>query len=270
MCILVTKPEGTPWPIRRTLRTCYDNNPDGAGFAYVDGGKVVVRKGYFSFKALWRDVRELADRAAVLHFRQATHGSISAENCHPFLLANGCALAHNGIINIAEYRKDMTDSESFGRFYVERFSGKELQDERVRLLMEAAIGSLNKMAILMPSGKIIHLNKDSGVEEDGIWYSNRSFEPRLNYYDYEPLIPWVYDAVTKTYRIKSNKERHKELPGRWEKYGYDRSRYCTQVVDSWESCGVSAKDDLDDKEYQDPFYASDRFPGVIEAAKKLG
>jgi hypothetical protein len=172
---MATKPADVPWAYRSELKACFEANPHGAGFAYERGGKVHVSKGYFSFKPLWRALRKVEDRPVLLHFRYATHGSKSAANCHPFLLANGCAAAHNGVLDI-DVEGDMTDSETFFRAALERFKPATLGAEPFVLLAEMAIGGGNKVAVLRPDGTFVHYNRHLGVEHRGMWFSNRSFE----------------------------------------------------------------------------------------------
>ena len=84
MCVAIYKPENVQTPSLDTLKKCWDANPDGAGFALCTGGDkyaIEIHKGYMTwkqFKAAFEKYR-LADFAGdmLLHFRIATHGSIS-------------------------------------------------------------------------------------------------------------------------------------------------------------------------------------------------
>lgn len=40
MCIIVYKPEGATMPSTDTLRRCFEENPDGAGFMWPERGRV--------------------------------------------------------------------------------------------------------------------------------------------------------------------------------------------------------------------------------------
>ena len=176
MCVIAVKPAGIDWPAVKYLKSCYSNNPHGAGIAWVDEAGLHVKKGYFGWRRLWHDLRVLEPYSVVLHCRIATHGSVSAENCHPFMLSNGVAMAHNGIINIKPAQKNMTDSETFGRQVLERFSVEGLEEPHIRWLLEQAIG-YSKVVLLKNDGKTIILNRDLGETFQGVWFSNNSFEP---------------------------------------------------------------------------------------------
>jgi hypothetical protein len=157
------------------MRNCFLNNSDGAGLAWVDETGLRVRKGYFSWRELWKAMRGLKQYAAVLHCRLATNGSVKADNCHPFLLNNGVAVAHNGIAKVEPLEADMTDSESFAIKYIEPWSQDELRTDRVTNLLEQALGAGNKMALLDTSGQITLLNGEGGVEFKDVWFSNHSY-----------------------------------------------------------------------------------------------
>jgi hypothetical protein len=156
------------------MKNCYDNNYDGAGMAWAGPGGLAVRKGYFSWKELWEDMRELEEHPVVLHCRLATQGSVKADNCHPFLLENGVAAAHNGMLRAKPLKPDMTDSESFAIRFIEPWTSRELRDRRVLRALEALI-SPGTMVMLDESGEFLFLNKEAGVESGGVWFSNNGF-----------------------------------------------------------------------------------------------
>jgi hypothetical protein len=184
MCIIACKEAGVRWPSRKIMRNCYDNNTDGAGIAWLGKDGFHIEKGYFGWKSLWRDLRALEEYPVMVHCRLATHGSIKAENCHPFLLRNGAAMSHNGILSGVKIPpgEDTTDSEVFCREYLDNFSIKELRMKKVSYLMSMAIGR-DKIAILCPDGadnggadsSFIIYNKELGEEHDGVWFSNKTF-----------------------------------------------------------------------------------------------
>src|SRR6185369_9475158 len=88
---------------KKTLKTCWRNNNDGAGLLYVENGELKVFKELTNFKTLFREYRrileEIKPKYIVLHFRIATSGGINIENCHPFLVDEKLGFVHNGVIN---------------------------------------------------------------------------------------------------------------------------------------------------------------------------
>ena len=59
MCIIVYKPIGIDLPDKKTLETCFENNPDGAGFMYRKGREIRIRKGYMNFLSFYRALRNI-------------------------------------------------------------------------------------------------------------------------------------------------------------------------------------------------------------------
>jgi hypothetical protein len=162
----------------------------------VDSDGLHVEKGYFNFKTLWKDMKELDGYPAMLHCRLATHGSRIEKNCHPFLLDNGVALAHNGIIHINLLERDMTDSESFAKVFVEPFSWDALRTDAMTQLLESYIGVANKVAMLGEDGTFWILNAADGVAFQGLWFSNDSYA--RSYMDYYKAIdkPYIKNTVS--------------------------------------------------------------------------
>ena len=60
MCIIVAKEKGQKLPSKDILKTCFNNNDDGAGFMYVQDGKVIIDKGYMDFKSFYKRVTRTA------------------------------------------------------------------------------------------------------------------------------------------------------------------------------------------------------------------
>ena len=93
MCIIAIKDKGINLPSTKTLETMFRNNPDGAGFMYAKAGKVIIRKGFMTFKAFKSALDKICDidnLPLVMHFRIATSGSVDAGTTHPFPISNRC------------------------------------------------------------------------------------------------------------------------------------------------------------------------------------
>ena len=183
MCIIAIKPAGKKmqWDV---LKTCFENNPDGAGFAYPKDDHVYISKGFMDFKSFRRAVNEANIKKgtmAMFHFRIATHGGVSEANCHPFPLTSDekvlraldvkstFAIAHNGIVPDAERSKTMSDTMMFVRDYLAPL-GASVTDPNVQHLIGKAAAS--KLAI-MTATKITTIG--SFVESNGWLYSNDSY-----------------------------------------------------------------------------------------------
>lgn len=196
MCIAICKPIGAKCPTMETLRTCYTNNDDGAGYAYALDGKVHIKKGFMTWQA-FADAfsadkkRYDFDKLGVLiHFRISTSNTITPQNTHPFPISNDTgmlqkpesvsdyAVIHNGIISLtsstATAEKTTSDTLVFVRDYIWNIAqnrGWFRRESNIDLIYRLA-GS--KIAILNRFGEIIHT--PGFTEDNGVWYSNDTYK----------------------------------------------------------------------------------------------
>lgn len=190
MCLiaLITKDKITD---PQKLREGFDHNNDGWGMAYIDRttGEIAIRKSVTGFPHFadnfTRILGEKQEGTPILvHFRLATHGAKDASMCHPFRVAHGWAMAHNGIL--AGYPGDRKASDTF-HFINERLNPLFVRlgaqapfEDKWITEMGAEIGHFNKLAFLTTGGGWIIVNSDQGHWDDEVWYSNCSYkEPRL-------------------------------------------------------------------------------------------
>lgn len=187
MCIIAYRPEGATLT-KSILKNCYKNNGDGCGLAYPDnkGQSLIVERGMFSFRELWRIYRSIPkEKPVILHFRIGTSGQIDEKNCHPFLINKKHALVHNGNIENKLGDKDSTVSDT--NFFVKKilrpiFNHANLEKDNFwgsfsfKWLMENSIESKNKMVILGADGNATIYNEQAGEWENGIWFSNKTYK----------------------------------------------------------------------------------------------
>lgn len=190
MCIAIVKPMGTALPDKEILRRCWENNPDGCGFMYNNGEKVIIHKGFTKFKGFYRylqaiDAKEdLTDKDVVLHFRIATSGGVTREATHPFpitksmdemrKLDNICeyGFAHNGIIS-GYGSKDFSDTMEYIKDIISNIKCIEKNES---LLNALANEHASRFAVLTKDD--FELGGD-WVKDGEIYYSNTSYK-----YDY--------------------------------------------------------------------------------------
>jgi len=131
----------------------------------------------------WHDV---AGSALVLHFRIATHGSVSKANCHPFPLTDDigamrklkgeheCILAHNGIFSIPTPK---THSDTMQAISEMKGNPEVWWESNPHIV----IGS--KLAILYPYGEYKLLGQWEA--SDGCFFSNLNHEVEMYHPKYE-------------------------------------------------------------------------------------
>lgn len=186
MCIALHKPAGVVLD-DATLKNCYDNNPDGAGFAFAHDGQIVIKKGFFTFDEFLAAFREHQERDCIVHFRIATHGTVCAANCHPWEIKEfefsgdrkfSFAVIHNGILSYTS-TKEKSDTGHF----VDEILAPHFQrdpffafDEIGQFFLERAIGPGNKLVILRNDGKVAIINRKAGTDDRKCWFSNMSYK----------------------------------------------------------------------------------------------
>jgi len=186
MCVAVYQPLGCTVK-RSDAQLCYESNDDGAGFAYVDSGKLHIHKGFFSFKKFWRAYRMLAaDKQAILHFRISTSGKDVPANCHPFAVTTDednhptIAMAHNGILWSGSMTDKESDTAEFVRTMVGPLAAKDplfMRNDAMMRMLEYAVAPANKLVFLERTGAVQIIGEDYGTwYEDGCWYSNLHWE----------------------------------------------------------------------------------------------
>lgn len=195
MCIAIAKMKGQSLPSDNILKNCFENNPDGGGFAFNHNGQVFIKKGYMKWDDFINALHSadkkyhLKDKGVLIHTRISTHGGTNPEMTHPFPIIadegilkkteniSPYAVIHNGVITLtsseATRRKTVSDTAVFVEKYLTKIaSNKDWFDNDANIeLIEDLIDS--KMAILNGDGDIV---MTSGFTADnGIYYSNTSY-----------------------------------------------------------------------------------------------
>ncbi len=199
MCVAIYKPKNVQLPSLETLKQCWDENPDGAGFAMLTVGEkyaIEIHKGYMTWKSFVSAFKKYRladfDGELLLHFRIATHGGISPGNTHPFSITQDInllkhpnvltnyALIHNGILPI-EPQGDISDTMELCR----RLAGLHRDIPAIFNLINGMIGN-NKIAI-MTRDKVHLLGEWQDV--DGVYFSNMYWDWQgFEFYDDFPFI----------------------------------------------------------------------------------
>lgn len=187
MCIAIYTPAGKVLP-RTTLETCFENNDDGCGFAYINTSHTEVKKIFVKktldfeifYRQYQRATRVNPDSPFLIHFRIKTHGTISKENCHPFMVQDDLVFIHNGMISGVGYDKEKSDTRLFNEKILQQLPEGWQFNEAVQTLIEDFINA-SKLVTMDVEGDIQIFNEQKGNWVDGCWYSNTSYKPRSTY-----------------------------------------------------------------------------------------
>lgn len=217
MCIAIGKPMGIDVPSEEILENCWNNNDDGAGFAFNLSNRVVIKKGFMKYKDFIEAFRfydkkyNFKNRGLLIHFRIATHGARDASMTHPFPIVDDIgalkkieynsnyAVIHNGIISLtSDYmlsqKTGLSDTALFIKDYLTKLAENRnwFYNKSNFELIEKLIDS--KMAILDKNGNI---GITSGFTKDnGVYYSNNTYKEnrvKCNYNNYYYYYDNYYD-----------------------------------------------------------------------------
>lgn len=229
MCICVEKPAGIKFPGKKTLKTCFDNNPDGAGYMYPFKDRVIIKKGFMTFNSFWKSLTETRkkygdDLPYVLHFRISTQGGINPECTHPFPLSPNMAelkktrtfssfgIAHNGIISLTScgYLKSVSysDTMTFITDYLTLIIKNKdyYKDSDKKMLIKRLIDS-SKLAIMDGGGHVELIGE--WIEDNGVYYSNTSYKKTVKsilptYTEYAEEWEYFYNSYIQKYEFDAS------------------------------------------------------------------
>ena len=179
MCVIIHQPRDAHLEKKRAKRL-WDINSDGGGFAFINDAGSIETYRFMEFKEFWptfENVRsEQPQRDYLLHMRIATHGTVDLNNVHPFTVNEGMVMAHNGIIRgVPDFRDGRSDTKVFIDEVLPRLPENWLDDVYLTEMVEEWIG-WSKLMFLTNNPdlekSVYILNKRSGLETDGMWFSN--------------------------------------------------------------------------------------------------
>lgn len=229
MCIAIVKPAGK-WVSKEHLRNSFEGNPHGAGYAWHDGVKVQIRKGFFTWRSFWRAYKRdvSANVAAFAHFRIATRGTKNEANCHPFQM-DKAVLMHNGPCLNHRYcngdkEGDRSDSWQFADDFISGLSSTQVK--RLQPMIEDFSGS-EKVIMMFDDGEIVICNEREGTWSAGCWFSNSSFHgygkrtshkiglPTTSMYDLAAEDAWYENAYNRSSTYDDSSWINKQIAKRF-------------------------------------------------------
>jgi glutamine amidotransferase len=195
MCLLVLKLENTALPLDHA-RSAAHSNDDGFGLAYHDGTQWQVHRTLDVLEHL-RVLPEAFGRRALVHYRMATHGRVSVDNVHPFLVGEpddpqSFVVAHNGMFSSMPRDAERSDTRLMVEHVFANLKPGWAEDPILLGQLNELFG-YNKVAVLFTDGTYLLFGEKAGhwnTAED-IWYSNHSYSGYTTYRAprVDPVVP---------------------------------------------------------------------------------
>jgi predicted glutamine amidotransferase len=177
MCVIIHKPAGVEIP-EDLLAAAGALNPDGWGLMGIaDDGRLLVRRGLeVDAEEVYATATLHRNAELVLHLRRRTRGGVDEHNLHPFQVAPGVLLMHNGTLRFESRRADRSDTWHFVtdilRPLHQRHPGL-LLDNAFHRVLEHGLKAENKAVLLDHARRrIVVLNRQHGFEFEGLWLSS--------------------------------------------------------------------------------------------------
>lgn len=264
MCLIVYSPTGALVD-KAVFNYARGVNSDGIGVMSARGvAKFVGRR---SGKRAWRYLRRLAADGGTpygLHFRWATHGDITRDNCHPFEVPMSDAVVmHNGVIR--RTARSATAAISDTRLFIEQFMtvipepGTERHFAFFRKVRRWMGGDNKLLVYHRKTGAFTVCGEDEGAWYDGFWYSNDYSLPwEMSLYSRYGAVRRFGDASAKAaacYSLEDGR-RHSDYSDRNVSDAVDRSH--SQASEYY--AGI---------EYMDGYYEDGADLGARAAARAI-
>lgn len=250
MCLIIAGPAGKIRSLllsRPDLRNdIFAYNSDGFGAMYAN------RRGLKTIRVVPRfeaDVERVLqtlpddDRNLALHWRMKTHGEVTTANCHPYDVSPGrVAMMHNGVLHTGN-AADPSRSDTY--HFIQDFlaDGVEaapgiVHREGFKALLSEFIGD-NRFVFMDHEGEMSIVNKDQGIEHDGIWFANEyAWSPEMVVPNYRSK--WTKYYMSSGWRQESGSVDLTEAEERWGSRGSWNSEWNDRLAERFLEAAVYA------------------------------
>lgn len=200
MCVIIAKNKTDRLPTIKEMQQCFTYNSDGAGFMYTDKGKVVIDKGYMTWKAFIKHYVELVkkydnfkDKSLAIHFRIGTGGGNNENNTHGYPLTNNIkemqkthntcdiGVMHNGIISDYTPQENYyNDTQEFIKSFMYNLKALDKEFYKRKYFRDMIKDNSNsKWAILDKDDNLYTIG--TFMTENGLKFSNLNHKPYSTY-----------------------------------------------------------------------------------------
>lgn len=215
MCVILSCESGKR-PTKRLLESCWDSNPDGAGFMYPENGMVHGFKGFMDLESLADALASVPEDVPLcVHFRIGTSGGHDGRVTHPYPVTDDLdmlhaaewesphGIAHNGVLHgmFTDDEEGISDTVSYVMDTVTPLL-ECCEGEGFPFLNRVTLAALESTSV---GSRLLLMDGDGGVEltgygwnacADGIQASNRSW-----LYGLQPKATRSWDWDSRAWRV---------------------------------------------------------------------
>jgi hypothetical protein len=181
------------------FKTCWTNNPDGAGFAWYDKkGNLIVSKGFMKIKEAL-SFYETLPLPHVAHFRVGTSGNVCPELTHPFIVSKESEIVLSGKVERVLFHNGVVSDWKNYMVQIALVDGKmltgKINDSRVIASLVSRIGEdildhLGSKWVTMDKENMTYYGGD-WEKEKGVLFSNTTYKSyRSTYNTYTANDKW--------------------------------------------------------------------------------
>jgi len=183
MCLIIQRKSGE-FVTKEFFQDVFVRNNDGWGIMWISGTgerRKVKSKSGMTFEGFWETYQSLEnnDVECMIHFRMNTHGDTNLEMCHPFEVAPGVFMMHNGVVDVPfEYDQRNSDTWAFAELIVRPLlDGVDKVDEAIRSpmfkhIIKKLIGTGNRMVFMDKNGPVFMETNNWSKTTKGLIVSN--------------------------------------------------------------------------------------------------
>lgn len=166
-----------------------DNNPQGFGFVYTTGSKlVIVKSAKPNAEQMWKQFcdaeRKYPKSNFIGHGRIATGSNMNNDNTHPFLVSRKLAFVHNGILRQFPSTAQKSDTVQYMEQVIRKLPTDFYKNKSILDMMGRDITG-SKFAFLTLDNKVFIVNEHACVidGETGVLFSNSNYKA-TEWFDY--------------------------------------------------------------------------------------
>jgi hypothetical protein len=220
-----------------------DNNPQGFGFVYTTGSKlVIVKSSNPNPESMWKKFCDAESKYPQSHFighgRIATGSAINNSNTHPFLINQSLSMVHNGILRQFPSTIQKSDTVQYIEQVIKKLPKDFYKNSGIMDMIGRDITG-SKFAFLSVDNKVFIVNEHLCVidGETGVMFSNTNFR-KTEWLDYGGTkVSKSYLPTKKSSSYKGLLLNHKPLQN---ELNFHVDSDCCEIkndaVNDWEYC----------------------------------